>query len=58
MLSDFDEQTISEANGGGLSWMMSALEFPTYPAEVYAYGTVIGTGNAVVEWDHVHKGVQ
>ncbi|MCB0392425.1 MAG: tRNA U-34 5-methylaminomethyl-2-thiouridine biosynthesis protein, partial [Bdellovibrionales bacterium] len=58
VLADFDEQTISEADSGGLSWMMSALEFPTYPAEVYAYGTVIGTGNAVVEWDHVHKGVQ
>ncbi|MCB0356624.1 MAG: tRNA U-34 5-methylaminomethyl-2-thiouridine biosynthesis protein [Bdellovibrionales bacterium] len=57
ILADFDEQTISEANGGGLSWMMAAMDFPTYPAEVYAYGTVIGTGNAVVEWDHVHKGV-
>jgi len=58
ILPDFDEQTISEAESGGLSWLMSALEFPGYPAEVYAYGTVIGTGNAIVEWDHIHKGVQ
>jgi hypothetical protein len=29
---------------------MSALDFPTYPAEVYGYWTVIGTGNAVVGW--------
>jgi len=29
---------------------------PKYPAEVHAYGTVIGTGNAVVEWDHEKHG--
>jgi hypothetical protein len=29
---------------------------PTYPAEVHAYGSVIGTGNAVVEWDHERRG--
>lgn len=51
VLPDYTEQTISEADGGGLSWMMSAMDFPTYPAEVHAYGTVIGTGNAVVEWN-------
>ena len=31
--------------------MLSALDFPDYPAEVYGYWTVIGTGNAVVGWD-------
>jgi hypothetical protein len=30
--------------------MLAALGFPTYPAELYAYGTVIGTGNAVMGW--------
>jgi 2-aminophenol/2-amino-5-chlorophenol 1,6-dioxygenase beta subunit len=50
-MSDFIDQTVSEANAGSLSWLMAALEFPDYPAEVHAYGTVIGTGNAVVEWD-------
>jgi 2-aminophenol/2-amino-5-chlorophenol 1,6-dioxygenase subunit beta len=50
-MSDFIEQTVSEANAGSLSWLMAALGFPDYPAEVHAYGTVIGTGNAVVEWD-------
>ena len=29
---------------------MGAMEFPDYPAEVHAYGTVIGTGNAIVGW--------
>jgi len=26
------------------------------PAEVYGYGTLIGTGNAVVGWDPQRKG--
>jgi 2-aminophenol/2-amino-5-chlorophenol 1,6-dioxygenase beta subunit len=30
--------------------MMAAMDFPDYAAEVHGYGTVIGTGNAVVEW--------
>ena len=49
-IPDFIEQTESEANAGCLSWLIGALGFPTYPAEVHGYGTVIGTGNAVVEW--------
>lgn len=51
IMSDFTEQATSETDGGSLSWMLAALNFPTYPAEVHAYGTVIGTGNAVVEWN-------
>jgi len=50
-LPDFIEQSVSEAKEGALAWLLSALQFPDYPAEVHAYGTVIGTGNAVVEWD-------
>lgn len=50
VLTDFTEQATAETDGGGLTWLLSALEFPTYPAEVHGYGTVIGTGNAVVEW--------
>lgn len=50
VLPDFTEQTIAETDGGGLSWMMSALEFPKTPAEIHAYGTVIGTGNVIAEW--------
>ncbi len=49
-MPDFIEHATSEAKDGSLSWLMGALEFPDYPAEVHAYGTVIGTGNAVVEW--------
>lgn len=50
-LPDFIEQAVSEVKAGSLTWLMAALDFPDYPAEVHAYGTVIGTGNAVVEWD-------
>jgi 2-aminophenol/2-amino-5-chlorophenol 1,6-dioxygenase subunit beta len=50
-MPDFIEQTVSEANAGSLTWLLAALGYPEYPAEVHAYGTVIGTGNAVVEWD-------
>ena len=58
LMPDFIEQSISECKEGSLSWMLAALDYPTYPAEVYAYGTVIGTGNAVVGWlpEHQKKG--
>jgi len=45
------DMAVSEVKAGGLAWMLSALDFPSYPAEVYGYWTVIGTGNAVVGWD-------
>ena len=41
---------------GSLAWMLSALDFPDYPGELYGYWTVIGTGNAVVGWDPQLKG--
>lgn len=49
-LPDYIDQTVSEANAGCLTWLLAALGFPEYPAEVHAYGSVIGTGNAIVEW--------
>jgi 2-aminophenol/2-amino-5-chlorophenol 1,6-dioxygenase beta subunit len=50
-LPELIEHATSEAKEGSLTWLLAALGFPSYPAEVHAYGTVIGTGNAVVEWD-------
>lgn len=50
-MPDFIEQAISECKEGGLTWLLSALDMPTYPGHVHGYGTVIGTGNAIVEWD-------
>ena len=51
ILPEFMDMALSEVKAGGLAWMLSALNFPDYPAEVYGYWTVIGTGNAVVGWD-------
>ncbi len=51
LMPDFCEQAISETDSGALTWLLSALEIPTYPASVHAYGTVIGTGNAIIEWN-------
>jgi 2-aminophenol/2-amino-5-chlorophenol 1,6-dioxygenase beta subunit len=50
VMPEFIEQAVSEADAGSLTWLMGALDFPEEPGEVYAYGTVIGTGNAVVGW--------
>lgn len=50
-LPDFEDHTESEAKSGPFAWMLSAMGLPTFPAEVHAYGTGIGTGNAVMEWN-------
>ena len=51
ILPEFTEQTIAETEAGGLTWMMSAMGFPEYSAEIYGYQSVIGTGNLVAAWD-------
>lgn len=50
LMPEFINQSVSEADSGALTWMMGAMDLPAYPGEVYGYGTVIGTGNAVVGW--------
>lgn len=50
LIPDFTEQTIAETDSGGITWMMHAMDYPTYPAKVHGYGTVIGTGNVVAHW--------
>jgi 2-aminophenol/2-amino-5-chlorophenol 1,6-dioxygenase beta subunit len=50
LMPDFIEQAVSEADSGAFTWMLASLDFPTTPAQVYGYGTVIGTGNAVAEF--------
>ena len=44
------EETSSETKAGSLTWLLSAMRWPDTAGEVLAYGTVIGTGNALVEW--------
>lgn len=49
-MPEFTSQSMSETDSGSLTWMLGALGVPDYPGEVHAYGTVIGTGNAIVSW--------
>ncbi len=52
-LPAFMREAFAEVKAGGLTWMLSAMGFPEIKATLHGYGTVIGTGNAVVEWDLV-----
>lgn len=57
-MPDFIAQAISECKDGSLTWLLGAMELPETPATVHGYGTVIGTGNAIVEWDLAAQEVQ
>lgn len=51
LMPEFVSQAIAETDSGALSWLIGALGVPrALPGEVHAYGTVIGTGNAIVSW--------
>lgn len=44
------QETSSETKAGSLTWLLSAMGWPDRTGDVLAYGTIIGTGNAIVEW--------
>ena len=50
IMPEFTSQSIAETDAGSFTWMLSALGVPELAGELYAYGTVIGTGNAIVGW--------
>ena len=51
IMPEFTEQAVAETDCGGLTWLLGALGIETTrPGELYAYGTVIGTGNAIIGW--------
>jgi 2-aminophenol/2-amino-5-chlorophenol 1,6-dioxygenase beta subunit len=54
LLPQFIDEAFAEVKSGAFTWMFSAMQYPEIPAELYGYGTVIGTGNAVMEWP-LHK---
>ena len=39
------------------TWMFAAMDYPELAGELHGYGTVIGTGNAVMEWNLVKAGL-
>ena len=50
LFPEWVEEAFAEVKSGAFPWMISAMNYPTVPAELHGYGTVIGTGNAVMEW--------
>ena len=51
LLPQFIDEAFAEVKSGAFTWMFAALGYPDIPAELHGYGTVIGTGNAVMEWN-------
>ena len=49
-MPEFCEQAIAETDGGALTWLLSAMGIPEEAAILHGYGTIIGTGNAIMEW--------
>jgi 2-aminophenol/2-amino-5-chlorophenol 1,6-dioxygenase beta subunit len=51
LLPQFIDEAFAEVKSGAFTWMHAAMGYPELPAELFGYGTVIGTGNAVMCWD-------
>jgi 2-aminophenol/2-amino-5-chlorophenol 1,6-dioxygenase beta subunit len=51
LLPQFIDEAFAEVKSGAFTWMHSAMQYPELKAELFGYGTVIGTGNAVMMWD-------
>jgi 2-aminophenol/2-amino-5-chlorophenol 1,6-dioxygenase beta subunit len=57
ILPQFIEEAFAEVKSGAFTWMFAAMGYPEMPGELHGYGTVIGTGNAVMEWDLARRAV-
>lgn len=57
LLPQFIEESFAEIKSGAFTWMFAAMGYPQIPGELHGYGTVIGTGNAVMEWNLVKAGL-
>ena len=57
VLPRFIEEAFAEVKSGAFTWMFAAMGYPEIPGELHGYGTVIGTGNAVMEWNLVKAGL-
>ena len=57
LLPTFIDETSAEVKSGAFTWMFAAMGYPEMPGELHGYGTVIGTGNAVMEWNLAKAGV-
>jgi 2-aminophenol/2-amino-5-chlorophenol 1,6-dioxygenase beta subunit len=57
LLPQFINEAFAELKSGAFTWMFSAMEYPELAGELHGYGTVIGTGNAVMEWNLIKAGL-
>ena len=57
LLPQFIEESFAEVKSGAFTWMFAAMGYPELPGELHGYGTVIGTGNAVMEWNLIKAGL-
>ncbi|TDJ69198.1 MAG: tRNA U-34 5-methylaminomethyl-2-thiouridine biosynthesis protein [Proteobacteria bacterium] len=57
LLPQFIEEAFAEVKSGAFTWMFAAMGYPELPGELHGYGTVIGTGNAVMEWNLIKAGL-
>ncbi|MDE0703197.1 MAG: 2-aminophenol 1,6-dioxygenase subunit beta [Rhodospirillaceae bacterium] len=57
ILPQFIDEAFAEVKSGAFTWMFAAMGYPELPGELHGYGTVIGTGNAVMEWNLVKAGL-
>jgi 2-aminophenol/2-amino-5-chlorophenol 1,6-dioxygenase subunit beta len=57
VLPQFISEAFAEVKSGAFTWMFAAMDYPELPGELHGYGTVIGTGNAVMEWNLVKAGL-
>lgn len=57
LLTPFIDESFAEVKSGAFTWMHAAMSYPELAGKLYGYGTVIGTGNAVMEWDLEEAGL-
>jgi 2-aminophenol/2-amino-5-chlorophenol 1,6-dioxygenase beta subunit len=57
LLPQFIDEAFAEVKSGAFTWMFAAMEYPELAGELHGYGTAIGTGNAVMEWNLIKAGL-
>ena len=57
VLPQFIDEAFAEVKSGAFTWMFAAMGYPKLPGKLHGYGTVIGTGNAVMEWNLAEAGL-
>lgn len=57
IMPKFIDEAFAETKSGAFTWMHAAMGYPELAGKLHGYGTVIGTGNAVIEWDLQEAGL-